>query len=1035
MVVVPPDLVVSSILQRDSDLSFPANTVVSASAGSGKTYTLTHRYVQFLLSDRVPHNGLRNILAITFTNLAAKEMRQRVLGYLKALALGREREVDEMRRLVSLEPRAIQSRSAALVDEIIEKYADFQVKTIDSFMVSIFKASALDVGFNPDVEIQLTNDTLVGEAFAKYSRELTGHPGRAALLDELLNLLSQTREGARKYLWDPYTNITEEVKGLYELLSSHPKQPVKADYRDELQQLRGKIVETGTTLARLLDAAETPANRYLQNDLNDLRKGNVDLVVGRGIKDKAVAKLSVTAQRSYDKIKDDVEAVFVEYNGFIARYRTCNALMYYQPYLNAVEEIREVLTGIKRQRGQMFIQDVNKMLVDMIGEERIPEIYFRLGDTIYHYLIDEFQDTSPIQWANLKPLIENSLAQGSGSLFVVGDTKQSIYGFRFADWTILKGMIDRNEFPSASHSVQVLDTNWRSYQRILDFNSDVFQKIIPLTEFAVAAQESGLDQSGQRVRSGHEGKGYVEVALVLKDETEPPERSKVLDVIADCRSRGHRLQDIALLTPKNEDVIRVSSWLNKERVPFISHSSLDIRTRKITGEIIALLQFLDSPIDDLSFVSFILGDLFEALVRSQPRQAARDTMRQMILSAFHEKRSPLYKVFQENHQELWDEYFSDLYAKVGYLPLYDLVSEVYKVFKVFEVSAKDEGTLVKLLEVVKLFEESGNNSIKEFLTFALDEGDGSGWEMDVPTTDDAITLMTVHKAKGLDFPVVIVLLYDTTNRPGEYYVDESGEGIKVLHISRGQNEKVEYLDAVYQRQRLKDDVDELNKLYVALTRAKEEMYVVGVSEEERKEPTRFLPDEGYGPDARPAVPPRQSHTPRTLPLFHHNTRRPYAAAASGRIGLLETKRGEAIHSILSHIEYVEDDLDAQIDTVLRKLGDSIDHHFTSSDLQQVVKSFLSRDEVKELFTAREGRKTFLEKDFANATGLLYRMDRVIVDPGEVTVVDFKTGGDEMEEEYRMQVLNYMALLRDVYPSARVHGVLAYVDKKVLRRVT
>jgi ATP-dependent exoDNAse (exonuclease V) beta subunit len=246
---------------------------------------------------------------------------------------------------------------------------------------------------------------------------------------------------------------------------------------------------------------------------------------------------------------------------------------------------------------------------------------------------------------------------------------------------------------------------------------------------------------------------------------------------------------------------------------------------------------------------------------------------------------------------------------------------------------------------------------------------------------------------------------------------------------------VEYLDAVYQRQRLKDDVDELNKLYVALTRAKEEMYVVGVFEEERKEPTRFLPDEGYEPGVRPSVPSRQSNIRRTLPVFHHNTRRPYTGVVPGRIGLLETKRGEAIHSVLSHIEYVEDDLDAQIDTVLRKLGDTIDRHFTPYEIQQVVKSFLDNDEVKKLFVAREGRRTFREKDFANAAGLLYRMDRVIVDSGEVTVVDFKTGGDELEEEYRKQVQNYMALLRDVYPSAGIHGVIAYVDKKVLRQAT
>lgn len=1025
----------SGILQNDSELSFSANTIVSASAGSGKTYTLTHRYVQFLLSDRIPNNGLGNILAITFTNLAAKEMRQRVLGYLKALSLGRENELREMSQLVSLDRAAIRRRSAALVDEIIAHYSDFQVKTIDSFMVSVFKASALDVGFNPDVEILLTNDTLIGEAFAKYSRELSGYPGRPALLDDLMGLLSQTRETNRKYLWDPYSNIADEVKKLYEMLSSHPKRPLKEDHRQELRQLRHQITATGKNLDDILRDAGIPASRHLQNDLNDLKDGNVETVVGRSIKDKALAKLSVTAQRSYERIKDDIDSTFAEYNQLIARYRTCSALMYYQPYLNAVAEIREVLEGLKRQRGQLFIQDVNKKLVDMIAEERIPDIYFRLGDTIFHYLIDEFQDTSPIQWANLKPLIENSLAQGVGSLFVVGDTKQSIYGFRFADWTILKRMIDKNEFPSAHHSVQVLDTNWRSYERVLDFNREVFQRIVPLTEYAEAASKSGLDTSAQRVRVGHEDKGYVEVALFQKDEKKPTERAKLLDVIADCRSRGHRLRDVALLTPRNDDVIQVSGWLNSAGIRFISHSSLDIRTRKITGEIIALLQFLDSPIDDLSFASFLLSDLFGSTLATRSLGVTREQLRHLIFSVYRERRSPLYKAFQDEYHELWDKYFSGLYGRVGYLPLYDLVSESYKVFDIFEVSRRDEGTLVKLLEAVKLFEESGNNSIKEFLTFALDDGDGSGWEMDVPTDDDAVTLMTVHKAKGLDFPVVIVLLYDAVGRSREYYVDESGEGIRLLHISRRQNEKVEYLDAIYQEQRLKDHVDELNKLYVALTRAKEEMYVLGVYDGERKEPARFLPDQGFEPGSRPSVAPRHAEAPHTFPTFHHNIQRAYETTPGGRIGLLETKRGEFVHAVLSHIDFAGDDFDSQLEVALRKSSETLDHLFPVSEIQRLLKEFLSNDSVRELFAAKEGRTVALEKDFANAAGQLYRMDRVVMDRDTVTVIDFKTGGSEMEEDYWVQVRNYMALLRDVFPGKRVSGAIAYVDKKDVRWIS
>ena len=195
-------------------LLLPANIVVGASAGSGKTYTLTQRYVQFLLSPSIQHNNTRNILAITFTNLAAKEMRQKVLDYLKALCLGDPKQVEEMSTLVSLDEPALKQQACECVDHILANYSDFQVKTIDSFMVSVFKASALDFGFNPDVEIQLTNDTLIDEAFAAFSREFVSRPGQAALLDHLVDMLSQTREGRKRFLWDPYKTIADEVKGL-----------------------------------------------------------------------------------------------------------------------------------------------------------------------------------------------------------------------------------------------------------------------------------------------------------------------------------------------------------------------------------------------------------------------------------------------------------------------------------------------------------------------------------------------------------------------------------------------------------------------------------------------------------------------------------------------------------------------------------------------------------------------------------------------------------------------------------------------------
>ncbi len=276
---------------------------------------------------------------------------------------------------------------------------------------------------------------------------------------------------------------------------------------------------------------------------------------------------------------------------------------------------------MKKQRGQIFIDDVTRSLADHLSTDAVPEIYFKIGEMIYHYLIDEFQDTSQIQWNNLFPLVEESLSKG-GSLFVVGDTKQSIYGFRDADWKIMKQLTEENPFPSARHEVRSLDTNYRSSEKIVSFTKEVFHTIIPREGFAAEAAASGLSTFEQHVTAENAGKGYVEVQC-LRAEDDVPERRAVRGIVEECLSRGYRYSDIAILTPTNKRVIDVSGWLNEGGVPIISHSTLDVRRRKSAGEIIALLRFLDSPVDDLSFATFILGGVFSGALRKKYPRAVQ----------------------------------------------------------------------------------------------------------------------------------------------------------------------------------------------------------------------------------------------------------------------------------------------------------------------------------------------------------------------------------------------------------------------------
>jgi ATP-dependent exoDNAse (exonuclease V) beta subunit len=742
------------------------------------------------------------------------------------------------------------------------------------------------------------------------------------------------------------------------------------------------------------------------------------------------SRFALLPQRSRDQIESAQETL----NEEIRNYARLHARSFYQPYLRAFALADRTLEAVKKQYGKIFIDDVNKKLADQLNADIVPEVYFKLGDVIYHYLIDEFQDTSPIQWTNLKPLIENSLSQG-GSLFVVGDTKQSIFGFRRADWRIMKRMFAQPEFPAARHDPRSLPMNYRSLGNIVAFNVQVFQERMSGTEFATAAEKSGLNHVDQQVKPENEHQGYVEVALFDRASGDGQEMDAMLGIINECLSRGYRYGDIAVLTRTNNTVVEASARLNQHRIPFLSYSSLDVRKRKVTGEVIALLKFLDSPIDDLSLSAFLLGDIFQRILHHDAETTTLDDIREFVFSVRTARDNEyLYKAFQSFYPHLWQKYFEEPYALVGYLPLYDLVSELYKRFAVFELCPDEEAAFVKVLEVVKGFEQAGNNSIKDFLEVASDEQESAEWEISAPTDLDAVQVMTVHKAKGLGFPVVIVLLYNEVRDPGRVYIIEEVEtGVRLLRITKEMSAKDENLQRLYEEDDSANRVDRLNQLYVALTRAKQEMYVLGAYDDKDKPPISFLPDSGYSIGEKCA--PEPDRTPEAVrPAIRHSTiRKPVPFKEHERLNLVETRRGEFIHAILAHIEYVDDGIGDTLKKIIASLDESMKGQFPGTETEKTILAFLKGD-IREFFLPRQGRRVVREQEYCDRCGALFRVDRVIIDHENVTVIDYKTGRDDKHEIYEEQVRNYMGILSDLYPGKHAAGIIAYVDRNVQRAV-
>jgi ATP-dependent exoDNAse (exonuclease V) beta subunit len=245
----------------------------------------------------------------------------------------------------------------------------------------------------------------------------------------------------------------------------------------------------------------------------------------------------------------------------------------------------------------------------------------------------------------------------------------------------MKAMMERDEFASVKTRKEELTVNWRSAGALVEFTKEVFHTRVPAHVPVEMSDLSGLASYMQEVKDDAKGKGYVEVHVmepparddeVRNDDT--PERQHVIRILNSCRERGYGFGDITILTPRNSDVVEVSRWLNAEGIKFLSHSSLDIRTRKTTGELLALLRFLDSPVDHHALSTFLLGELFGKLAKEDVREFIRTA------HAAAERDKPLYSLFRARYPKLWERYFERLFALVGYLPLYDLIVEVYRIF-------------------------------------------------------------------------------------------------------------------------------------------------------------------------------------------------------------------------------------------------------------------------------------------------------------------------------------------------------------------
>ena len=1012
-------------------LRFPHLLLLEASAGTGKTQSLAERFASFLLASprEVPNNRLAQFLAITFTRKAAQEMKERILRELKGMALRVDPELlNKGAERLKIKPEALERLAGEKVEEILENYTDFQVQTIDSFTNRVIRAVALELEMRPEPRIVLDYKELLPYALSLLLREVGpgGDRGTTKSAEACLALLN--RMPGRNFIWDPATDLEAKFKGFLEREAREMGRLVFEDQGEELEKGFREFQAVLKAVRKIYPEAT------IKEELETaLEERDFPRLLGWKYNSN-----TVPVKKAMGEVFKQAERAWLTLDGVMERLALAYARGYYHPYGGMYSGFKGKLELAKKRSGEIHLDDVGLTLARHLREEILPDVYLKMGDRLYHFLIDEFQDTNLLQWRSLLPLIRESLSKG-GSLFLVGDLKQAIYMFRRGDYRIMRGLLEgiregkadpegllSGVGPAASR--ETLSENHRSGEVLLDFVEDVFQKKLKglLGTKHFREDVTGLTDFRQTAAPKHLGKGYVRTRtfLIEAEDNPEPEKKALIEIIHDLKARGYDYQDVAILSGMNADLERMVGWLTGAGIPATSTSALDIRKRKVVGELIELLKFLDSPVDDLAFAQFAGGEIFHRAAEDAGTNFGPGDLSRLALN----KSAYLYQAFREDGKGkvLWERFFDELYRKAGYCPLYELLSSALAAFDVLKGFEGEAGALLRLLEVVNQLEEEGKNSLRDLLELAGDEKE-ERFAQELPEYTNAVRLLTFHKAKGLGFPVVINRLTEPKAGTGECF-SKAGEEIRPYYLTGKLKDRSPELRRMAEERELDGQTQGLNTLYVALTRAREELYNLVVLEKEEGGLLPTLFEEGEwgrgGRKERKAggeKPPPEATLARILPA-REMRERPGERWSYER--WLEARKGEACHRVLEELEFLSGKPGEDLAKALEKHRGETGEFVAPGEIGARLAEFLARPQVKELFLARPGRTILREASFVEKSGDIVRMDRVIVDESEVAVVDFKTGGEREDEG---QIERYKKILGRVYPGKAVKGYLAYVD--------
>lgn len=1049
--------------------------IYKSSAGSGKTHTLVKDYLKIALARP---DVFRKILAITFTNKAAGEMKERIIENLTEFSNGfvTSALATSLKQELNLSDVQLQKRSRILLKKIINHFDEFNISTIDSFVHRIIRTFSKEIQLPSDFEVVIELDDMIPDLIESIYEKLGEE--NTAITKLMTNFIFSLTDEEKYY--DPHNHLVNYIKKhteeenfseIKKLDSITLNELVKAIGKlfNRLNELKSQIQETSGQALKLLEEHQlSPTDFYqgksgigvyltrlhnrfkldwLKQNSYVLKAINEDVWYSKG-KDPSV-------KHTIDKIKPRLVEFFHQISETGNEYlnlKLASEKIYTVAFFKILKEVTDNYT---QTTGKLHISEFNKRISDSIAGQPAPFIFERLGTKLEHFLIDEFQDTSVLQWYNLLPLIENAIAFNRFNM-LVGDPKQAIYRFRggevelftslpklYGATTLSDKEYREKQLDNAKQFVQ-LDTNYRSYQEIIHFNNRFFDFIKELYGNKALINKIYQDHRQQVSRSKNHD-GYVSIELIESegaDDYENKRLEKIESYVNRLKQKGFSYGDICVLTRTSDHAHDIAEHLINQGIPVLTSESLRVSE---SAEVRATVSFLKGLHDPNNLIT--LSELIHNLLSVKNDELSYS----QLMDRYCQKAQPDFSGILEHFLGTFDlEYIKQ--------------KSIYEMAVLFYHYLNPSGNHNLYFQFFLDFIHEQEQTINSRLDLFIDLWEKKKKQIFIvmPQGEEAVQIMTVHKAKGLKFQVVIL---DFINRRKDNTKTETWKEIEIPGIPElkttlfpltkskleyGNSKTVSELRALLDKETEKTELDFINLVYVAFTRPVEALFLLADKRIKKDgslddHPDKFshlifnfLKRQELYQDNRMSyefgeLTKIESSQQKDDKRYIHLTKSP---SSTGEIPIKiapvddifweenfiknEKSKGKIVHEILAEIK-TPVDIDKVLDRYFQNAQITQEEHET---LKETLQKIVLHPILEPYFSDEVIVKT--EKEILTKEGAI-RPDRVVIKEHESIIIEYKTGSKQ--KAHIAQLKKYLQAMKALGYS-HVKGHLVYLGHDI-----